>query len=85
MSILTWIILGLVAGSLANLIDPARSRGGIFGSIILGILGAVVGGFLANMIIGTPVTGFNFTSVIISVVGALIVLAIGRAFRGRGI
>lgn len=78
MGILTWIILGAVAGSIANAIDPRPSKGGILGSIILGIVGAIVGGFLAGTFLGVDVTGFNLTSLIVAVLGALLMLWVGR-------
>lgn len=81
MNILSWIILGLVAGVIANMVDPAPSRGGIVGSIILGILGSVVGGFVANILLGLTVSGFNLTSFIVAVLGSLLILALARAIR----
>lgn len=78
MDVLTWIILGLVAGSVANFLDPRPSAGGILGSIVLGIVGALVGGWVGNAIFGVGVSGFNFTSFLVAVAGALVVLAVGR-------
>jgi uncharacterized membrane protein YeaQ/YmgE (transglycosylase-associated protein family) len=78
MSIIGWIVLGLIAGWLAGLI--MRGGGyGIIGDIILGIIGALVGGFLSSVLLGVDVTGFNVTSLVIAVVGAIIVIAIARA------
>ena len=78
MSIIGWIVLGLIAGWLAGLV--MRGGGyGIIGDIILGIIGAVVGGFLSSALLGVDVTGFNVTSLLIAVVGAIIVIAIARA------
>ena len=82
MSIIGWIILGLIAGWLAGLI--MRGGGyGIIGDIILGIIGALVGGFLSSALLGVDVTGFNVTSLIIAVLGAIIVIAIARAVSPR--
>jgi uncharacterized membrane protein YeaQ/YmgE (transglycosylase-associated protein family) len=81
MSILLWVVFGLIVGSIANFIDPRESQGGLLGSIILGIVGSVVGGYLGGLLLGTPVTGFNFTSLIVAVAGSLLVLYIGRMFR----
>jgi uncharacterized membrane protein YeaQ/YmgE (transglycosylase-associated protein family) len=77
MGILSWLILGLVAGWLASLIMGGGY--GLLGDIILGIVGALVGGFLSSAILGIDVTGFNFTSVVVSVIGAILVIAIARA------
>lgn len=78
MGILSWILLGLVAGWLAGLL--MRGGGyGILGDIILGILGALVGGFLSSTFLGIDVTGFNFTSVVIAILGAVVLIAVARA------
>ncbi|RJR27899.1 GlsB/YeaQ/YmgE family stress response membrane protein [candidate division WWE3 bacterium] len=79
MSIIYWIIFGLIAGGIANYLSPS-SHGGIVGSIVLGIIGAVVGGFLGQMFFGVDVTGFNISSIIVAVIGALIVLYVARLF-----
>jgi uncharacterized membrane protein YeaQ/YmgE (transglycosylase-associated protein family) len=81
MSIIIWIVLGLVAGWLASAL--MRRDGSLLSDILLGILGAIVGGFLSSAVFGWDVTGFNVSSVIISVVGAMIVIAIYRALTGR--
>ncbi len=77
MSILYWIIFGLIAGSIANFITPS-SQGGIVGSIILGIIGAVIGGFLGQRYFGVSVTGFNVMSFVVAVAGSLLVIFISR-------
>ena len=78
MSILGWILLGLVAGWLAGLV--MRGGGyGIFGDILLGIVGALVGGFLSSALLGIDVTGFNFTSIVVATLGAIIVIGVSRA------
>ena len=79
MSILYWIIFGLIAGSIANFLAP-NSHGGILGSIVLGIIGAIVGGYLGQRFFGVDVTGFNLMSFIVAVAGALIVLFIASLF-----
>ncbi len=78
MEILAWIIFGIIAGSIANFLDPHRSQGGILGLMVLGIVGALIGGWIGNAIFGVNVTGFNFTSFLVAVAGALLVLAVGR-------
>ncbi len=79
--LLFYIIFGLIAGSIANFIDPNPSAGGILGSIVLGILGAVVGGYLGSMLFGVGVSGFNISSFIVAVVGSLLLLWVARMFR----
>lgn len=77
MTIIYWIVFGLVVGVLANFIMP-DFRGGILGTIVLGIVGAVVGGYLGQMFFGTGVTGFNLMSIVVATVGAVLVLFLGR-------
>jgi uncharacterized membrane protein YeaQ/YmgE (transglycosylase-associated protein family) len=82
MSIIAWILLGLVAGWLAG--QVMRGGGyGLIGDIVLGIIGAFVGGFLSSALLGVDVTGFNVPSILIAFVGAVVVIAISRAFSGR--
>lgn len=78
MSILAWIVFGLIAGSIANFVDPHSSKGGILASIVLGVVGAVVGGYLGEMFFGVGVTGFNVTSFVVAVCGSLLILLVGR-------
>jgi len=77
MSILYWIIFGLITGSIADFLSPS-TQGGIVGSIILGIIGAVVGGYLGQRFFGVGVTGFNVMSFVVAVAGSLLVIFIGR-------
>jgi uncharacterized membrane protein YeaQ/YmgE (transglycosylase-associated protein family) len=83
MGILSWILVGIVAGWLAGLV--MRGGYGILGNMILGIIGALVGGFLASNLFGVadPVSGFNLTTLIIAFLGAVLVVAIVRALPGR--
>ncbi|MBF4462967.1 MULTISPECIES: GlsB/YeaQ/YmgE family stress response membrane protein [unclassified Rathayibacter] len=84
MGIISWIILGLIAGALAKLILPGRQGGGWIITIVLGIVGALLGGFLSSLFgIRDAVTGINIVSIIVSVVGAIVVLLIYGAVTGR--
>ncbi|MDW7729343.1 MAG: GlsB/YeaQ/YmgE family stress response membrane protein [Bacillota bacterium] len=82
MGILSWIIVGAIAGMLANLIMGSGGFG-LIGSILLGILGALVGGWLFNSILGLPynVTGINLISVLVATGGAVVVLFIVGLLR----
>lgn len=80
MNIFLWIGFGLIIGVIANIIDPSPSRGGVIGSLVLGILGAILGGILGNMVFGVGVTGFNFPSIAVAVLGALLLMFAERAF-----
>lgn len=84
MGILSWIIVGLIAGWLAGLVMKGSGYG-VLGDMLLGIVGAVVGGFLASALFGVadPLTGFDLTTLIVAFIGAVIVVAIVRALPGR--
>jgi uncharacterized membrane protein YeaQ/YmgE (transglycosylase-associated protein family) len=80
MSILSWIVVGLIAGWLAGMV--MRGGGyGVIGDIIVGIVGAVVGGFLATNLFGapSPVDGINLTSIFVAFLGAIVTIGILRA------
>ncbi len=82
MSIVTWIVLGLVAGFIGSKIVN-RSGEGVLLDIGLGVVGAVVGGFLFNAFGSVGVTGFNVWSVLVATVGAIVVLVAYHAIAGR--
>lgn len=82
MSILAWLILGLISGFIASKIVN-NSGQGIVVDIILGVIGAFVGGFVFNLFGGLGVTGFNIYSMFVSVVGAVLVLVIFHAVSNR--
>jgi uncharacterized membrane protein YeaQ/YmgE (transglycosylase-associated protein family) len=82
MSVLAWIILGLIAGFIASKIVN-RSGQGLLLDIVLGIVGAVVGGYLFTAIGATGITGFNLYSMFVAIVGATAVLWIYHAIGGR--
>jgi uncharacterized membrane protein YeaQ/YmgE (transglycosylase-associated protein family) len=81
MSILAWIVLGLIAGFLASAV--MRGGGfGIIGDIIVGVVGALIGGFLFSALGSTGVTGFNLWSIFVAFLGACLLIAILRAVSG---
>ena len=83
MGIIAWIVLGALAGFIANLIMGGGE--GLIMMIILGIVGAVVGGFIAGTVLGiADITGFNLSSLIVAVFGAIVVIFVARLFMGRG-
>jgi uncharacterized membrane protein YeaQ/YmgE (transglycosylase-associated protein family) len=83
MGILIWIMVGLVAGSVAKLVMPGPSAGGIAIAIPLGIGGALVGGLLGSMFSGGTVTGFDFRCLLMAISGALFVLLSYRSYAMR--
>ena len=74
MGILSWIIVGLIAGVLGKMILPGDDPGGFIVTILIGMAGALVGGFIVGLLGGTGVTGFNIWSILVATIGA-----IGRA------
>jgi len=82
MSILAWIILGLVAGFIASKIVN-RTGSGIVMDLLLGVVGAFVGGFLFTRFGAAGVTGLNIYSILVATVGAAVVLIIYHMLAGR--
>ncbi len=78
MSILSWIIVGLIAGWLAG--QVMRGSGyGVVGDIIIGIIGGLIGGFLASALLGVDaMSGINIVSIIVAFIGAVILVWILR-------
>ena len=83
MGILSWIILGGVAGWLASLVMKRNDQMGCLANIVAGVIGAVVGGWVFSLFTGLAVTGFNLTSLLVAFVGAVIVLAVWNLIFGK--
>jgi uncharacterized membrane protein YeaQ/YmgE (transglycosylase-associated protein family) len=83
MGILSWIVLGAIAGWLASMFIN-RSGEGLFRDIVLGIVGGVVGGWIFAAMGSTGVTGFNLWSLFVAVIGAVVVLMLYHALVRRG-
>jgi uncharacterized membrane protein YeaQ/YmgE (transglycosylase-associated protein family) len=82
MGILSWILLGLIAGFLASVVMKGGGYG-VIGDIIVGVVGALIGGFVFSLLGGGGVSGFNLPSIFVAFVGACILIAILRAVSGR--
>ena len=82
MSVIGWIVLGLIAGFVASKIVNSEGQGLLL-DIVLGIVGAVVGGFLFHQLGAAGVTGFNIYSMFVAVVGAVVVLVVYHLLTGR--
>jgi uncharacterized membrane protein YeaQ/YmgE (transglycosylase-associated protein family) len=80
MSILAWIVLGLIAGFIGSKIVN-KSGDGLILDILLGIVGAVLGGWLFNRFGATGVTGLNLYSLLVAVIGSVLFLVIYHAIR----
>ncbi|WP_031528277.1 GlsB/YeaQ/YmgE family stress response membrane protein [Dyadobacter crusticola] len=83
MGILTWIIVGLVAGAIAKALHPGKDPGGFIVTILIGIAGAVIGGWISSILGYGTVDGFNFGSLVIAILGAVLLLFIYRKFSSR--
>ena len=84
MGIVSWIVVGLIAGWLANQVMRG-GRGSAGTDIVVGIVGAIVGGFLAANLFGVPnaVNGINLGSILVAFLGAVVAIALVRALPGR--
>jgi len=80
MSIIGWIILGLIAGFIASKIVNKEGQGFIL-DIVLGVVGAIVGGWLFGVIGHVGITGFNLYSMFVAVIGSVVVLVVYHAIR----
>ena len=76
MGIITWIVLGALAGWIASMIVGKNSEMGAFANVCIGIAGAFIGGFVFNLITGVGFTGFNLWSLVVAIIGSIILLLI---------
>ena len=84
MTILAWIVVGIIAGYLAKRVMPGEGPGGFLGDLVVGVIGAVVGGWIFNYFGQTGATGLNLSSILVAFVGAVVFLWILRLLtRGR--
>ncbi len=82
MGLLSWILVGVIAGILARFILPGRAPEGVVVTPLIGMAGAVVGGFVIRVLGGAGTTGFNIWSILVATLGAVILLAIYGLFAG---
>ena len=82
MSILAWLVVGLIAGFIASKIVN-KTGSGILMDIVLGVVGALVGGWLFNMLGHSTVTGINIYSILVATIGAIVVLVVYHLPTGR--
>lgn len=88
MGLLSWIIVGLIAGFLAKFVMPGTrdEPSGFLGTMLLGIVGAVVGGWVWNLFLNRPgATGVDIGSIIVALIGSCIVIGLMRFFDRRTI
>ncbi|MFE5482050.1 GlsB/YeaQ/YmgE family stress response membrane protein [Streptomyces sp. NBC_01353] len=78
MNVISWIVLGLLAGVVAKILLPGRDPGGLIGTTLIGIAGAFIGGWISSTFLDRPIaTGFYDTATWLSAVGGSLVLLIG--------
>jgi uncharacterized membrane protein YeaQ/YmgE (transglycosylase-associated protein family) len=82
MGIISWIVLGALAGWLASIAVGRNRRMGCVANIVAGVLGALLGGLMVSLLGGSGVTGFNLYSLFVAFIGAVILLAI-TGWRSR--
>lgn len=91
LTIIGWIVFGLIAGIIAKAIMPGRDPGGAIVTILLGIAGAIIGGFIGRSLLGYGRDGDGISepgtiiSMLLAVIGAIILLALYRLIRGRSV
>ena len=85
MVLLSWIVVGAIAGWLSGQVMKGRGFG-LRGDIVVGIAGGLIGGFLAVMVFKVPnaVNGLNLTSTLVAFLGAVVLIVVVRMFQGRG-
>lgn len=83
MGLLSWIIVGGLAGWIASMIMKTNESMGFVANIVVGVIGAFIGGFVVSLFGKTGVTGFNLWSLIVAVLGAVILIWIVGKIKGR--
>ena len=80
--VISWIIIGLIAGVLGKWIVPGRDPGGFLITIFIGMTGTLVGGFVVRLLGGAGITRFNIWSILVATLGSIVLLAVYRLFAG---
>jgi len=85
MSIIAWLVVGVVAGWIANMV-MSSGAGGLLGDLVLGVFGAIAGGFLMGVLTGSDyTTGINVPTVLVAIGGAIVLIAGYRVISGKRI
>jgi uncharacterized membrane protein YeaQ/YmgE (transglycosylase-associated protein family) len=84
MGIISWLVVGAIAGYLAGMLVKGDESLGVIGHIVLGIIGALVGGFVAGLLTGGDyISGINITTIVVAIIGAVIVVVVWNMIRGN--
>jgi uncharacterized membrane protein YeaQ/YmgE (transglycosylase-associated protein family) len=78
MTIMAWIIVGIIAGWLAKMVIPGEAPRGVLGDLPVGVVGAIAGGWIFNYFGHPGATGVNIGSIVVAFVGAVVVLWLTR-------
>ena len=81
MGILSWIVIGALAGWIASMIMGNNAQQGFLANIVVGIIGALIGGFVVSFFGGSGVTGFNLYSLVVAILGSVILIWIVKMVR----
>lgn len=87
MNLLSWLILGAIAGYIAGFLVKGDERLGVIGHVALGIVGAIIGGFLASALFNVrdPLQGaLDISTIVVAVIGAVIAVVVWGMVSGRG-
>jgi uncharacterized membrane protein YeaQ/YmgE (transglycosylase-associated protein family) len=83
--IISWLVVGAIAGYIAGFLVKGDESLGVIGHIVLGIIGALIGGFVAGLLTGGKdyITGINIATIVVAVIGAVVAVVGYNAIRGR--
>ncbi len=81
MGLVSWIVMGLIAGVVAKMLLPGRDPGGCIITVVIGVIGAVIGGFVATWLGFGGISGFDLRSLVIAILGAILFLVVLRLLR----
>lgn len=81
MGILSWIIIGALAGWIASKIMNTDAQMGALANIVVGIIGGVLGGWITTAVLGVGIDGFSIQSFLVALLGSVILIAIVKAIR----
>jgi uncharacterized membrane protein YeaQ/YmgE (transglycosylase-associated protein family) len=85
MGLVSWLVVGAIAGYLAGMFVKGDEQLGVLGHIVLGIVGALIGGFIANQLTnGDYLSGINIPTIVVATIGAIIAVVAYKALLGRG-
>jgi uncharacterized membrane protein YeaQ/YmgE (transglycosylase-associated protein family) len=83
LNVLSWIVIGLLAGAIAGWFVPGRERNGCIGTTLIGVAGGLIGGWIWTELLNQDQAGGFLGALLIAVLGSAIVLVVLRAVRGK--